>query len=135
MTKIRMKQLLQAVMIIATILAISTAAIGCKGKSQTEKKTEEEGTMAELSVTEYNTKKFVDELEVKENPAKGAAERLEEIGCSKIISLTDIDKSEGAYSMKICDDKGDIYQITMSYEGYLGVVRDKDGEYLITPID
>jgi len=102
-------------------IVLSMIMFGCNNKNQ--------------SITEHNTKMFIDKLNIKEAPAKGASERLENIGCGRITSFTDIDKNDRAYSMKIMDDKGNIYQITMNYDGYLGVVKDKNGKYLVEPID
>lgn len=69
------------------------------------------------------------------NAAKGAAQRLSRAGCGEIVKVADVEKLEKAYSMKITDEKGSVYTITMSDEGYLGTVVDEKGNYLVMPVD
>lgn len=82
-----------------------------------------------------NAALFVKNIGAEESAAEGAAQRLSRAGCGKIVEVIDVKKTERAYSMKITDDKGSVYTITMSDEGYLGTVVDENGKYLVMPLD
>ncbi len=133
--KKKTKWFLLCIIILVSCLLLEACLSVNKNQNKESDRVEEETTMKEVSVIEANKKMFVDKLNVKENPAKGAAERLSEIGCGRIVDITNLDKSGGAYSMNLTDEKGDVYDITMSYEGYLGVVKDENGNYLLMPVD
>ena len=82
-----------------------------------------------------NAALFVKNIGAEESAAKGAAQRLSRAGCGKIVKVTDVQRFPKAYAMKITDDKGSVYTITMSDEGYLGTVVDENGKYLVMPLD
>ena len=90
---------------------------------------------ADTDAVNDNTELFVKNIGAEESAAKGAAQRLSRAGCGKIVEIADVEKFERAYSMKITDDKGSVFTITMSDEGYLGTVVDEGGNYLVMPID
>lgn len=117
------------------LVLVAMAFLGMSNYRWTESPVEKEAIMDESIVITENTNFFVQKLNVQENPARGAAERLSKVGCGRINEIRDLDDSDGAYSMDIIDEKGDCYNITMSYEGYLGVVIDEEGKYLVMPID
>ena len=96
---------------------------------------EPEENMIANSIINANKNLFIVELNVKEKPAEGAASQLTAVGCGRIVEIKDLDGTDNAYAMTLVDEKGDSYYVTMSYDGYLGFVKDNEGNYLVMPID
>jgi hypothetical protein len=82
-----------------------------------------------------NTNFLVEQLDVGESGAKYTAKILEsKVGCTKITEIEELEKTK-CYSMVIVDDNESKFFVTMSFDGYLGYVRDMDGNYLYYEVD
>ena len=94
-----------------------------------------EETMNNMELVEHNKAFLSRELHLKDEEAERAASGLVEVGCGKLTGISDLDDSDHAYAMTLINDKGESFKVTMSYDGYLGVVQDSNGKYLFMPID
>lgn len=97
--------------------------------------TETGNVMSKKIIIETNRELFVAELNISPKHAEEVSMQLYEIGCGRIKKISDLDDSENAYSMTVTDEQDKRFYLTMSYAGFLGIVRDSEGKYLIAPIN
>lgn len=87
----------------------------------------------------YDKEKTIDflmsELGLNENRAKGAANILESAGASTIVGYENKIENKHAYSITLIGEDGEKYLTAFDYEGYIGPVKDENGNYLYAPVD
>lgn len=81
-----------------------------------------------------NTETLLSYLDISKYGAEGCCQMLHMVGCRELVELEITDKEE-CYSLTLTDTEDKKYYITLSYEGYLGVIQDESGEYLYAPVD
>ena len=129
-----MKQRIIFTIIIVFVFAVFFAVFK-KPKETIKEPSYPSFTEKAMSSINYNQVFLMKKLKIKEKPARGAAEKLNAVGCQNIKKIEELDDSQNAYSMTLIDEENNCFYLTMSYEGYLGTVKDQNGNFLITPID
>ena len=125
-----------------TIYVTLSVLVACASKPPAKEENSAYNTTQETAtaledpdVVRANVDLFIQTFNANESAATGAAQRLYRAGCGRILHVADVIEYDKAYSMTVTDEKGDTYKITISDEGYLGTVVDKDGNYLVVPVD
>jgi hypothetical protein len=77
---------------------------------------------------------LVKNLNVDIDKARHIEEKLESIGCSQIVSRDSID-FDSCISIAFTDSNNVKYFMTVSFDGYLGYIRDDDGNVLYYELD
>ena len=70
-----------------------------------------------------------------ENAVKGAAARLNSVGCGKPAGSVLVEDEDEVYVIELTDEKGNIFCFNIEHQGYIGPILNGDGDYLYTPID
>lgn len=81
-----------------------------------------------------NTKLVLSYMDVSEDGVKGCMRRLQQLGCGKLVKV-EITDAEECYSLTLIDENDQKYYITLGYDGYLGIIKDGEGNYLYAPVD
>lgn len=92
----------------------------------------ENNVSEEVSV---NKEFFMKVLSLEENRALGAAYAMQKIGAGIIVDATNRIEEEHAYTITLINDSGEEYIATFSESGFIGTIKDKDGELIYYGID
>lgn len=91
-----------------------------------EKETEE--------LIKKNTDILLSYLDISKYGAEGCSQTLQQIGCHELVKV-EITDTEECYSLTLTDENDQEYYITLGYDGYLGIIKDGEGNYLYAPVD
>ena len=94
-----------------------------------------ENTEIDTERVEANKNFFMDELELSESRATGTANQLEQCGCGRIVELKDRIDGEKAYQITLVNDKGEKFYTSFDMNGFIGPIKNEEGNYLYAPID
>lgn len=106
-----------------------------KVELEAEDKNETENDTDMSEKIKANQRFLVDNLNVGETGALGTAQVLADVGCGLIKEIKDVDDDGKSYEMSLIDNAEQLFYITMGYDGYLGTVKNVDGDYLYTPVE
>lgn len=112
-----------------------TVATVDNGVTIIDNETKEDAEMSEEVIEQIKSFLMENVSFGSESAVYGAASRLYEAGCSKAVGLSLVDDTDGVYMLELSDDKGQVFCFSIDHKGYIGPVRDKNGNYLYTPID
>lgn len=101
-------------------------------ESQSERSDDMENQEIEDQI-DKNTELILSYLDnVSKYGIKGCVRRLQQLGCGELVKVEIADK-EGYYALTLTDENDQEYDITLGYDGYLGIIKDKEGRYLYAP--
>lgn len=124
------------VVILSIILLFATCIKNETTKSNiAEQKTGGGSNDINDTIVEENYQFIVNNLSGTESGAKGTVQILCGSGCKKIIKMESFNDNGKCYSMTFIDKDNNKFYTTMSYNGYVGTVKNEEGEYLYAPAD
>lgn len=128
---------LMSVIVLSGCGVSKTTEQGVVASSQdTTSKEDELNVVIDDEVCTSNVQIFMDKLTFTDKDAVlGSVQRLNSVGCGAITDIYIIEGSDNVYVLKVTDEDGDVFQITMDSTGYIGPIQDNDGNYLYMPID
>ena len=78
---------------------------------------------------------FIEKLGLSENRAKGAAQMLEMARCGAIADYEDKIEGTNAYTITLINMEGEKYFTSFDMDGFIGPIKDEEGEYLYAPVE
>lgn len=115
---------------------------GCTSEitaSEEETSLEEMELLVEIETEEdymeQNILFFMEQLGLSESRARGAAQTIEEAGCGLIVGYENKIESQRAYGITLINSEGDKFETDFSLEGYMGPIKDENGNYLYYTVD
>ena len=78
---------------------------------------------------------LMESLSLEENRALGAAYAMQKIGAGIIVDTANRIEEDHAYTITLINDSGEEFIVTFSVDGFIGTIKDKDGELIYYGID
>lgn len=113
---------------------ISTSEDSTQTSTSTSSSATDSTTNASSSI-DANAAYIVSILNVGEQGAKGTATILDYCGCGKIMGHEDMNDTGNCYTITFIDNNENKYITTIGYDGYIGYIKDIEGNYLYAPTE
>lgn len=119
---------------ICIMFLLLTFVVGCNkdttSKMEETTETIQENNENEVSFVEENKKFFMDKLKLSEDRALGAAYAVDRAKCGQLIDWENKVEAKHGYSITLINSDGEKYFTSFAKDGFIGPIKDENGNML-----